>query len=224
MSGTATPSEVFHRNLVDAVSNVEGFVVCVYMVKLTFCLYCPVVDSDENEQYVYPYSGNNTDSTHHINSTDTIHRTTSSSLYRPQSTRSFINNSSQQDLLPTKSSSGFLGDLLRPILFKSKSDSKAIYKQQREEHFARPKLRSYVMDHPYNQTTQTAKDWFDGKHSPPPLYQGGSRRKYSNYGLGGNDGGYTTDDEEAQHLLATHPTRRSQQQQQHQHRKQTNAW
>lgn len=24
MSGTATPSEVFHRNLVDAVSNVEG--------------------------------------------------------------------------------------------------------------------------------------------------------------------------------------------------------
>lgn len=81
------------------------------------------------------------------------------------------------------------------------------------------------MDHPYNQTTQTAKDWFDGKHSPP-LYQGGSRRKlYTNYGLGGNDGGYTTDDEEAQHLLATHPTRRSQHQQQQQHnRKQTNAW
>ncbi|KAL9558547.1 hypothetical protein MBANPS3_000837 [Mucor bainieri] len=208
MSGTATPSEVFHRNLVDAVSNVE--------------------DSDENEQYVYPYSGNNTDSTYHMNSTDTIHRTTSSSLYRPQSTRSFINNSSQQELMPTKSSSGFLGDLLRPILFKSKSDSKAIYKQQqREEHYARPKLRSYVMDHPYNQTTQTAKDWFDGKHSPP-LYQGGSRRKmYSTYGIGGNDGGYTTDDEEAQHLLATHPTRRSQQQQQQQqqqqHRKQTNA-
>ncbi|GAN07991.1 hypothetical protein MAM1_0185c07496 [Mucor ambiguus] len=204
MSGTATPSEVFHRNLVDAVSNVE--------------------DSDENEQYVYPYSGNNTDSTYHMNSTDTIHRTTSSSLYRPQSTRSFINNSSQHDLLPTKSSSGFLGDLLRPILFKSKSDSKAIYKQQREEHFTRPKLRSYVMDHPYNQTTQTAKDWFDGKHSPP-LYQGGSRRKmYSTYGIGGNDGGYTTDDEEAQHLLATHPTRRSQQQlQQQQHRKQINA-
>ncbi|KAL7314644.1 Vacuolar inheritance and morphology protein [Mucor circinelloides] len=204
MSGTATPSEVFHRNLVDAVSNVE--------------------DSDENEQYVYPYSGNNTDSTYHMNSTDTIHRTTSSSLYRPQSTRSFINNSSQQDLLPTKSSSGFLGDLLRPILFKSKSDSKAIYKQQREENFARPKLRSYVMDHPYNQATQTAKDWFDGKHSPP-LYQGGSRRKlYTNYGLGGNDGGYTTDDEEAQHLLATHSTRRSQHQQQQQHhRKQTNA-
>lgn len=160
-----------------------------------------------------------------MNSTDTIHRTTSSSLYRPQSTRSFINNSSQQDLLPTKSSSGFLGDLLRPILFKSKSDSKAIYKQQREENFARPKLRSYVMDHPYNQATQTAKDWFDGKHSPP-LYQGGSRRKlYTNYGLGGNDGGYTTDDEEAQHLLATHSTRRSQHQQQQQHhRKQTNAW
>lgn len=24
MSGTATPSEVFHRNLIDAVSNVDG--------------------------------------------------------------------------------------------------------------------------------------------------------------------------------------------------------
>ncbi|ORZ18463.1 hypothetical protein BCR42DRAFT_410874 [Absidia repens] len=36
VNGTATPSEVFHRNLVDAVSNVE--------------------DSDEHEQYVYPYS------------------------------------------------------------------------------------------------------------------------------------------------------------------------
>lgn len=193
-----------------------------------------MVDSDENEQYVYPYSGNNTETTttYHMSSTDTIHRITPSSLYRPQSTRSFINNASQQDLMPTKSSSGFLGDLLRPILFKSKSDSKGIYKQQqREEHFARPKLRSYVMDHPYNQT----KDWFDGKHSPP-LYQSGagSRRKlYTNYGLSG-DGGYTTDDEEAQHLLATQPlpTRRSQQQQQQQHqqtqpnrrRKQTNAW
>ncbi|KAI8641422.1 hypothetical protein BD408DRAFT_418255 [Parasitella parasitica] len=216
MSGTATPSEVFHRNLVDAVSNVE--------------------DSDENEQYVYPYSGNNTDTTYHINSTDSIHRTTSSSLYRPQSTRSFIHNSSQQDSVPTKSSSGFLGDLLRPILFKSKSDSKAIYKQQqqqqqREEHLSRPKLRSYVMDHPYTQT----KDWCDGKHSPP-LSQGGGgignrRTLYTNYGLGG-DGGYTTDDEEAQHLLATvqtHPTRRLQHQQQQQqtqqnrHRKQTNA-
>lgn len=30
MSGTATPSEVFHRNLVDAVSNVEGVVVYIW--------------------------------------------------------------------------------------------------------------------------------------------------------------------------------------------------
>ncbi|KAI7868128.1 hypothetical protein BDF14DRAFT_1796637 [Spinellus fusiger] len=36
LSGSATPSQVFHRNLVDAVSNVE--------------------DSDENERYIYPYS------------------------------------------------------------------------------------------------------------------------------------------------------------------------
>ncbi|KAI8879863.1 hypothetical protein K501DRAFT_19620 [Backusella circina FSU 941] len=39
----ASPAEVFHRNLVDAVSNVDG------------------IDSDENEHYVYPYSGNETD-------------------------------------------------------------------------------------------------------------------------------------------------------------------
>ncbi|CAO3594393.1 unnamed protein product [Absidia cylindrospora] len=36
VNGTATPSEIFHRNLVDAVSNVE--------------------ELDEHEQYVYPYS------------------------------------------------------------------------------------------------------------------------------------------------------------------------
>ncbi|KAI8146346.1 hypothetical protein BJV82DRAFT_643471 [Fennellomyces sp. T-0311] len=35
MNGNASPAEVFHRNLIDAVSNVE--------------------DSDENERYVYPY-------------------------------------------------------------------------------------------------------------------------------------------------------------------------
>ncbi|KAI8343203.1 hypothetical protein BC941DRAFT_410697 [Chlamydoabsidia padenii] len=52
MHSTATPSEYFHRNLLDAVSNVE--------------------DSDENEYYVYPYSGSehngNTSDHHHSNS------------------------------------------------------------------------------------------------------------------------------------------------------------
>ncbi|KAG0168303.1 hypothetical protein DFQ30_004950 [Apophysomyces sp. BC1015] len=59
ISGMATPSEVFHRNLVDAVSNVE--------------------DSDENERYVYPYTTDN----HY---TPEIHRT--NSLYQSQSIRS----------------------------------------------------------------------------------------------------------------------------------------
>ncbi|KAI9484726.1 hypothetical protein BDB00DRAFT_853817 [Zychaea mexicana] len=46
MNGTASPAEVFHRNLIDAVSNVE--------------------DSDENERYVYHTShGYNSDLNHH---------------------------------------------------------------------------------------------------------------------------------------------------------------
>lgn len=246
MSGTATPSEVFHRNLVDAVSNVEGRYVFNNnkTLRLTFLR----KDSDENEQYVYPYSGNNTDTTttYHMNPTDTIHRTTSSSLYRPHSTRSFINNNqptSQQseyvDYASTKrtASSGFLADLLRPILFKSKSDSKAILKQQQqvrnEEQLARPKLRNYVMDHPFSQSKLFNNEVFDGKHSPPlHHHQGGSnsrrhptaagRRMYSNYGIG--DGGYTTDDEEAQHLLAPPLSSRRSQQSQNRHRKQSSAW
>ncbi|KAI7893984.1 uncharacterized protein EV154DRAFT_499832 [Mucor mucedo] len=184
MSGTATPSEVFHRNLVDAVSNVE--------------------DSDENEQYVYPYSGNNTDTTYHVNSTDTIHRTTSS-LYRPQSTRSFINI--QQDLLLPAKKTGFLGEFLRPILFKNKSDSRAILQQQRtsssgdEQLNNRPKLRNYVMDHPFNSQSKlnSSGEWLDSG-SPPHHSRRNTKKLYSNYLVG--DGGYTTDDEEAQHLLS----------------------
>ncbi|KAI8374516.1 uncharacterized protein BYT42DRAFT_576649 [Radiomyces spectabilis] len=45
VNGTASPAEVFHRNLVDAVSNVEG--------------------SEENERYVYPYSNNNSNEHEH---------------------------------------------------------------------------------------------------------------------------------------------------------------
>jgi hypothetical protein len=182
-----------------------------------------------------------------MNSTDTIHRTTSSSLYRPHSTRSFINNNqptAQQpehaDHMPTKraTSSGFLGDLLRPILFKSKSDSKAVLKQlpqqqlRNEEQLARPKLRNYVMDHPFSQSKLFNHEWFDGKNSPPVHHQGGSnnrrhhsttcKRMYSNYGIG--DGGYTTDDEEAQHLLAPPLLSRRSQQLQNRHRKQSSAW
>ncbi|CAO3594797.1 unnamed protein product [Absidia cylindrospora] len=55
MHSTATPSEYFHRNLVDAVSNVE--------------------DSDENEYYVYPYSGGE-------------HNGNTSDHYRPSAPRS----------------------------------------------------------------------------------------------------------------------------------------
>lgn len=199
MSGTATPSEVFHRNLVDAVSNVEGnkrfffFFFCLQLNPLYY------KDSDENEQYVYPYSGNNTDTTYHVNSTDTIHRTTSS-LYRPQSTRSFMNGE-----MPTKRgvSTGFLGELLRPILFKNKSDTRA-RPQSSDEQLNRPKLRNYVMDHPFNsQNKLNYGEWTDTGTPPSHHHTRRSRKMYSNHVL--NDGGYTTDDEEAQ--LLTHTRR-----------------
>ncbi|KAI8884948.1 hypothetical protein K501DRAFT_181045 [Backusella circina FSU 941] len=180
MNVQATPSEVFHRNLVDAVSNVE--------------------DSDENEQYVYPYSGNNTDTSYHLNPSDTLHRTTSS-LYRPQSTRSFAQHQQSSEQSPKKS---FLGDFLRPILFKSKSDSRAIMSSRQDEESttptasSRPKLRNFVMDHSYSQFKVLTSDWSDGKSSPP--HRSSRRKIYPHY-----DGGYTTDDEEA-HLLT--PSRR----------------
>ncbi|KAI9306759.1 hypothetical protein BJ944DRAFT_159312 [Cunninghamella echinulata] len=59
---TASPSEYFHRNLVDAVSNVE--------------------DSDDNEFYVYPYSGGE----HSGNISDHYHSSTPRSLRNKKST------------------------------------------------------------------------------------------------------------------------------------------
>ncbi|CAO3598775.1 unnamed protein product [Absidia cylindrospora] len=56
VNGTATPSEVFHRNLVDAVSNVEGKIFHTPLLdgRIDCFLFC--IDSDEHEHYVYPYS------------------------------------------------------------------------------------------------------------------------------------------------------------------------
>ncbi|ORX52060.1 hypothetical protein DM01DRAFT_1337042 [Hesseltinella vesiculosa] len=95
---SATPSEYFHRNLVDAVSNVE--------------------DSDENEYYVYPYSGGEWNG----NSSDHGYF-----AKRPRSVRSkkSINDFHQR----------FDGGTASPQ--PSPSPSPSPY---------RPKLRSYVMD------------------------------------------------------------------------------
>jgi hypothetical protein len=134
-----------------------------------------------------------------LNPSDTLHRTTSS-LYRPQSTRSFAQQQQSYEQSPKKS---FLGDFLRPMLFKSKSDSRAIMASRQDEEnnaapSSRPKLRNYVMDHSYSQFKVLSSDWSDGKSSPP--HRSSRRKIYPHY-----DGGYTTDDEEA-HLLT--PSRR----------------
>lgn len=124
-------------------------------------------------------------------------------------------------LLPAKKT-GFLGEFLRPILFKNKSDSRAILQQQRtsssgdEQLSNRPKLRNYVMDHPFNSQSKlnSSGEWLDSG-SPPHHSRRNTRKLYSNYLA--NDGGYTTDDEEAQHLLTP---RRSPER----HRKSYSTW
>ncbi|KAI8099169.1 uncharacterized protein BX664DRAFT_253879, partial [Halteromyces radiatus] len=130
VNGTATPSEVFHRNLVDAVSNVE--------------------DSDEHEQYVYPYSHHDKPGTPLTNNTT--------------SNNNIINNKKQlkkrnQDLptpyrrstTPSRSSS----TAASTFSLQQATNNTGPPPTSDEENgtwikrgYRRPKLRSHVMDHP----------------------------------------------------------------------------
>ncbi|KAI8372769.1 uncharacterized protein BYT42DRAFT_500773, partial [Radiomyces spectabilis] len=179
--GVATPSEVFHRNLVDAVSNVE--------------------DSDDNECYVYPYSSStNTEAPSFYY--DQIHRTPSSSLYRPQSLRS-------HPLTPSHEGSsrphitGFLTDFFRPALMMS-STSKG-HDDEHDENECnenyRPKLRTYVMDHPQRSKNSDPShaSFRHGSKEMERCYDGKPRR---NPYMGYTDG-YTSDDEGAPLLRAS---------------------
>ncbi|KAF7728662.1 hypothetical protein EC973_005699 [Apophysomyces ossiformis] len=173
ISGVATPSEVFHRNLVDAVSNVE--------------------DSDENERYVYPYTTDN----HY---TPDIHRT--SSLYQSQPVRPLPGSPSYEG--NKRNDGGFFSALFRVPLLHPKSSSPPDEREEDNVGFEsvhRPKLRSYVMDHPHHKpkahdygsslrsvsSKGELHNWYDGKISPPrrPV-----RRLY-----GGYSDGYLSDDE-----------------------------
>ncbi|KAI8332040.1 hypothetical protein BC941DRAFT_134910 [Chlamydoabsidia padenii] len=160
VNGTATPSEVFHRNLVDAVSNVE--------------------DSDENEQYVYPYS-------HHDNTASSItsskkqyptikRHLLSANGFRRSIPRPLINSApgsflslqkqqQQHQQAPTTSNTGgFLHDLVNRAmssLFKwVKNRQQQIPQDEEVRHdYYRPKLRNYVMDHPRSSHMSFPHPW-----------------------------------------------------------------
>ncbi|KAL0091011.1 hypothetical protein J3Q64DRAFT_1023676 [Phycomyces blakesleeanus] len=169
LSGTATPSEVFHRNLVDAVSNVE--------------------DSDENERYVYPYSnGNTTDTTCHY-----LGDPRSQSLYRTQSVRSNPVPNTEHSLPPRlqTTSTGFLHQLFHKTSnndWTADEDTYSTTRRDSSHHHHRPKLRNYVVDHPHHRPK--TMDSFS-QYTKGDSRRGSSRRVYSTY----TNDGYTSDDE-----------------------------
>ncbi|KAG1048556.1 hypothetical protein G6F46_004699 [Rhizopus delemar] len=178
--GTASPAEVFHRNLVDAVSNVE--------------------DSDENEHYVYPYS--NTDNNH-------LTDVQSSSMHRPlsvRSTPSTLFHESRPTRIPTHSNT--IGEWLKRTLSRQnhrpplvEQEEEDADEEEDENYYRRPKLRSTVKDHFTNLDKKgilsRMQDSFSKRNTYPPM------QYYADLG-----GGYTSDDEDAP-LLRTRLQKRS---------------
>ncbi|KAL9558191.1 hypothetical protein MBANPS3_001011 [Mucor bainieri] len=186
MNGTASPAEVFHRNLVDAVSNVE--------------------DSDENEHYVYPYSGNESNTP---------------GIHRPLSVRS-----TPASLLDSKKRSGKgFGEWLRQTLYNKPPQppvdeeeedlfwSSGEQQQHPQSQQRRPKLRNHVKDHQQQQSNKSSllnlwHDSFNKKYANPLSKKSSAKKYYATQkhsppylGQGNRNGGYTSDDEEAPLLL-----------------------
>ncbi|CAO3630694.1 unnamed protein product [Mucor hiemalis] len=200
LHGTASPAEVFHRNLVDAVSNVE--------------------DSDENEHYVYPYSGNESSGHHDM-----------TGIHRPLSVRStpvtLLND------LKKKNSHQGIGDWLKYVLSRNNANNSAPFQSLDEEeeeegwsgheYNRRPKLRSQIKDHQTHKNSSTSSllsRWHDSFRSTssdkngstkkyrrtyPPMQKIGSQPQALYYTHGGTNGhlmgngtgGYTSDEEDA---------------------------
>lgn len=203
MNGTAaSPAEVFHRNLVDAVSNVEGITQRKNIAHSSLKQHA-FLDSDENEHYVYPYSGNESNA---------------SVLHRPLSVR-------PASLLDSKKRSGKgFGEWLRQTLY-NKPPQPAVddeeedlfwsagEQQQQQSQQRRPKLRNHVKDHQQQSNKSSLlnlwHDSFNKKYAPSSSKKSSIKKYYSSQkhspsyvGHGGNrNGGYTSDDEEAPLLL-----------------------
>ncbi|KAI9474125.1 MAG: hypothetical protein EXX96DRAFT_652831 [Benjaminiella poitrasii] len=205
LHGTASPAEIFHRNLVDAVSNVE--------------------DSDENEHYVYPYSGYESSTPNGIHRPLSIRSTPGSLLhdyYYPSNRRKKL-------LFENKKGGGFR-EWLRKTLYKKIStqqyhrpsslldaeEEEDICSSGGEQHHhqqlqQRPKLRSHVKDH-HEPKSSLLTLWKDGflsqqesqKNSSAAHYQQQPYYYYNQsgrllggaHGNNGGGGGYTSDDED----------------------------
>ncbi|KAI9256622.1 hypothetical protein BDA99DRAFT_539677 [Phascolomyces articulosus] len=182
INGNASPSEVFHRNLIDAVSNVEG----KSLTKLQ-------TDSDENERYVY-------------------HTSSHSDLNYPYLHRVYTMPTAQEvDQHNNNNNNGhrWFNDWFRPSVAATPPHA-SLKKKSGEEDLSsayRPKLRSYVMDYPH----RSKKDYYDNHYPDKLLRHSPSRRSNRRmFSYGGDGGGYTSDDEEATAPLLLSRTTRQQ--------------
>ncbi|KAI7872679.1 hypothetical protein BDF14DRAFT_1953763 [Spinellus fusiger] len=175
LGGTASPAEVFHRNLVDAVSNVE--------------------DSDENEQYVYPYSGS--EMTTHLSNQPYSFYSDNGSLHRAHSIQSLSGNAD----MPERRK-GIFGDLFKPP---------AVNEPRVDEEAGdyRPRLRNHVIDYPYRSKRDYGKN-SRGQQGEDRHTSRRSRKHYTPSSQGPSYGdGYTSDDEGAPLLRIGRPRSRS---------------
>lgn len=158
---------------------------------------CNPVDSDENEHYVYPYSGNESNAP---------------GIHRPLSVRS-----TPASLLDSKKRKGF-GEWLRQTLY-NKPPQPAVDEEeedlfwssgeQQQSQQRRPKLRNHVKDLQQQQSNKSSllnlwHDSFNKKYANPLSKKSSTRKYYSTQkhsppylGHTNRNGGYTSDDEEA---------------------------
>jgi hypothetical protein len=163
------------------------------------------IDSDENEHYVYPYSGNE--------SCTTI-ATNNNGLHRPLSVRSTPAIFNQQRSI---------GDWIRRTWSPRKEEVSPMPEMEEEEvewsgnehHYRRPKLRNRVIDHPPHRSNSLLNLWHDSFNKKYGWPTGAAKKSHFTtqksppfYHHGG--GGYTSDEEDAPLLRL----KRQQQQQQ----------
>lgn len=175
------------------------------------------IDSDENEHYVYPFSGNET-STHHLSDL------TGSGIHRPVSVRS---TSASHDSKRMNGNKG-LGEWLKQTLYNRNSQHHPINLDDEEEEWSdsdysrRPRLRNNINDRPSHQKSNQSgilRRWHDSfnksvssdknsskrsRRTYPPIQTPAMQQTYyyggTNGGINGA-GGYTSDEEDAPLLM-----------------------
>ncbi|OBZ84221.1 hypothetical protein A0J61_07727 [Choanephora cucurbitarum] len=168
--GNASPAEVFHRNLVDAVSNAE--------------------DSDDNEHYVYPYSSNE-----NLGATHAMHRPVSVRSSQNEIKKSFITHHSGTGLGDWLKQALYHQPRL-PYDTMDEEDEFGWSGNEQAGDMRRPRLRNHVKD-PTIQVHRPSlfdlwRESFNRKHAgkkyTPRTYYHSQHHHQE---------GYTSDDEEA---------------------------